>query len=52
MPLCLKYSDYNGHIGYVELADRMTNTYLIDRGHKMWTNKIFFQLLNVATLNS
>jgi hypothetical protein len=44
--------DYNRHMGYVDLGDRMTNSYSIQRRTWKWTKKLFFQLLDMAILNS
>jgi hypothetical protein len=34
--------DYNRHIGYVDLGDRMTHSYSIQRQTWKWTKKLFF----------
>ena len=44
--------DYNTHMGYVDKADRMTNSYSISRRTWKWTNKVFFHLLDLTILNS
>jgi hypothetical protein len=40
------------HTGYVDKADRMTNSYSISRRTWKWTKKIFFHLLDLMILNS
>jgi hypothetical protein len=35
-------ADYNMHMGYVDKADRMTNSYSISRRTWKWTKKLFF----------
>ncbi|PNF35737.1 hypothetical protein B7P43_G16133 [Cryptotermes secundus] len=44
--------DYNTHMGYVDKADRMANSYSISRRTWKWTNKLFFHLLNLTIVNS
>ena len=44
--------DYNKHMGYVDKADRMANSYGICRRTWKWTNKLFFHLLDLTILNS
>jgi hypothetical protein len=44
--------DYNRHVGYVNLGDRMTNSYSIQRQTWKWTKKLFFHLLDMTILNS
>ncbi|PNF23240.1 hypothetical protein B7P43_G18268 [Cryptotermes secundus] len=44
--------DYNTHMGYVDKADRMTNSYSISHRTWKWTNKLFFHLLELTILNS
>jgi hypothetical protein len=39
-------------MGYVDKADRMTNSYSISRRTWKWTNKLFFHLLVLTILNS
>jgi hypothetical protein len=43
--------DYNTHMGYVDLSDRMANSYSISRAWK-WTKKLFFHLLDLTVLNA
>jgi hypothetical protein len=45
-------ADYNAHMGYVDKADRMANSYSISRRTWKWTNKLFFHLLDLTILNS
>jgi hypothetical protein len=45
-------ADYNAHMGYVDKADRMANSYSISRRTWKWTNKLFFHLLDLTVLNS
>ena len=44
--------DYNRHMGHVDNADRMTNSYMASRGTWKWTKKLFFHLLDLAIVNS
>ena len=44
--------DYNKHMGYVDLSDRMANSYNISRRTWKWTKKLFFHLLDLTILNS
>ena len=44
--------DYNHHIGYVNKGDRKACSYSIIRHTLKWTKKLFFQLLDLAILNS
>jgi hypothetical protein len=39
-------------MGYVDKADRMTNSYSISRRTWKWTNKLFFHLLDLTIFNS
>jgi hypothetical protein len=43
--------DYNTHMGYDDLSDRMGNSYSISRRTWKWTKKLFFHLLDVTILN-
>ncbi|PNF19047.1 hypothetical protein B7P43_G11709 [Cryptotermes secundus] len=45
-------ANYNKHMGYVDKADRMANSYSICRRTWKWTNKLFFHLLDLTILNS
>ena len=42
----------NRHVGYVDQADRMANSYMATHQTWKWTRKLFFHLLNLAILNS
>jgi hypothetical protein len=44
--------DYNTHMGYVHLSDRMANSYNICRRTWKWTKKLFFHLLDLTILNA
>jgi len=44
--------DYNHHMGYVDKCDRMTVRYSISCRTFKWMKKLFFQLLDLAILNS
>ena len=44
--------DYNHHMVYVVMVDRMANSYSISRRTFKWTKKLFFHLLDLAILNS
>jgi hypothetical protein len=43
--------DYNTHMGYVDISDRMANSYSI-RSNWKWTKKLFFHLLDLTILNA
>jgi hypothetical protein len=45
-------ADYNRHMGYLDKADRMANSYTASRQTWKWTKKLFFHLLDLAVLNS
>jgi len=45
-------ADYNRHMGYVDKADRMANSYTASRRTWNWTKKLFFHLLDMTILNS
>jgi len=45
-------ADYNRHMGYVDKGDRMANSYSINCRTWKWTKKLFFQLFDLAILNS
>ena len=45
-------ADYNCHMGYVDKADRMANSYPASRRTWKWTKKIFSHLFNMTILNS
>ena len=44
--------DYNRHMGYVDKADRMANSYTASRRTWKWTKKLFFHVLDMTILNS
>jgi hypothetical protein len=41
-------ADCNIHMGYVDKADRMTNSYSISHRTWKWTKKLFFNLLDMT----
>src|SRR5215510_7211457 len=43
---------YNQHMGHVDNADRMVNSYSMIRRTFKWTTKLFFHLLDLTVLNS
>ena len=43
---------YNRHMGYVDISDRMANSYSMCRRTFKWTTKLFFHLLDLTVLNS
>ena len=43
---------YNRHMGYVDISDRMANSYSMCRRNFKWTTKLFFHLLDLTVLNS
>ena len=45
-------ADYNRHMGHVDNADGMANSYTASHRTWKWTTKLFFHLLNVAIVNS
>jgi len=45
-------ADYNRHTGYVDKADRMANSYSINRRTWKWKKKLFFHLFDLAILHS
>ncbi|GFQ69598.1 piggyBac transposable element-derived protein 4 [Trichonephila clavata] len=45
-------ADYNKHMGYVYLGDRMASTYTFARRTRKWTKKLFFSLIDIAVLNA
>ena len=45
-------ADYNRHMGHVDNADRMVNSYTATRQTWKWTKKLFFHLLDLAIVNS
>jgi len=44
--------DYNCHMGHVDNADMMANSYTAGRQTWKWTKKLFFHLLDLAVVNS
>jgi hypothetical protein len=44
--------DYSRHMGHVDNADRMANSYMASRRTWKWTKKLFFHLLDLAIVNS
>ena len=45
-------ADYNCHMGHVNNADRMANSYTASRRTCKWTKKPLFHLLYLAIVNS
>ncbi|GFW03787.1 piggyBac transposable element-derived protein 4 [Trichonephila clavipes] len=45
-------ADYNKHMRYVDLGDRMSSTYSFARRTRKWTKKLFFSLIDIAVLNA
>ena len=45
-------ADYNRHMGYVDKADRMANSYTANPRTWKWTKKLLFHLLDMTILNS
>ena len=45
-------ADYNRHMGHVDNADRMVNSYTASRRTWKWTKKLFFHLFDLAIVNS
>ena len=43
---------YNRHMGFVDISDRVANSYSVDRRNLKWTTKLFFHLLDLTVLNS
>ena len=43
---------YNRHMGYVDISDRMANSYSMCRRNFKWTTKLFFHLLDLTVLNN
>ena len=43
---------YNRHVGFVDISDRMANSYSMNRRNFKWTTKLFFHLLDLTVLNS
>jgi len=47
-----RIQDYNRNMGYVKKSHRMTNSYSNSIGTFKWTKKLYFHLLDLATLNN
>jgi len=45
-------TDYNHHMGHVDNADRVANSYRATHQTWKWTKELFSYLLDLATLNS
>jgi len=45
-------ADYNCHMGHVDNADRMANSYTASPRTWKWTKKLFYHLLDMAIVNS
>ena len=45
-------ADYNLHMGHIDNADRMANSYTGSRRTWKWTKKLYFHLLDLAIVNS
>jgi hypothetical protein len=45
-------ADYSRHMGYEDKGGRTNNSYPINRHKWKWTRKLFFQLFDLAILNS
>ena len=45
-------ADYNRHMGHIDNADGMANSYTASRRTWKWTKKLFFHLLDLAIINS
>jgi len=45
-------ADYNCHMGHIDNADMMVNSYTASRQTWKWTKKLFFHLLDLAIVNS
>lgn len=43
---------YNKNMGFVDLSDRMANSYTFGRKTLKWTKKLFFHLLDLSILNA
>jgi len=44
--------DYSCHMGYMDKGDRMANSYSICQQTLKWTEKLFYNLLDLVILNS
>ncbi|GFX49480.1 piggyBac transposable element-derived protein 4 [Trichonephila clavipes] len=45
-------TSYNTNMGFVDLNDRMANSYTFGRKTLKWTKKLFFHLLDLTVLNA
>ena len=45
-------ADYNRHVGHVDNADRMANSYMASRRTQKWTKQLFFHMLDLVIPNS
>ncbi|GFS74337.1 piggyBac transposable element-derived protein 4 [Trichonephila clavipes] len=45
-------TSYNTNMGFVDLSDRMANSYTFGRKTLKWTKKLFFHLLDLTVLNA
>ncbi|GFW42752.1 piggyBac transposable element-derived protein 4 [Trichonephila clavipes] len=45
-------TSYNTNMGFVDLSDRMVNSYTFGRKTLKWTKKLFFHLLDLTVLNA
>ena len=45
-------AQFNRHMGYVDISDRMANSYSMFRHTFKWSTKLFFHLLDLTVLNS
>lgn len=45
-------NSYNKNMGFVDLSDRMANSYGFSRKTMKWPIKLFFHFLNIAVLNA
>ena len=45
-------AQYNRHMGYIDISDRMANSYSMCQRNFKWTTKLFFHLLHLTELNS
>ena len=45
-------ADYNDNMGFVNLSNRMVNSYAFERLSLKWTEKLFLHLLDISALNS
>ena len=42
----------NRHVGFVDISDRIANSYSVDQHNLKWTIKLFSHLLDLTVLNS